>query len=142
TIGALQQSFGNAVMGWQRELRLNGGMARITELGLRLTQQALCQPAILFGDPRRPKKMSLSQWSLGVLYPNGFGQVCRMAGWTGCPCVGCFHTVDDGEFTLGCFWLNPQTNMEEPMIRIIAGGILLYRYMNSPSRLRAVIQQG
>ena len=84
TIGALQQSFGNAVMGWQRELRLNGGMARITELGLRLTQQALCQPAILFGDPRRPKKMSLRQWSLGfVLYPNGFGQMCRMAGWTG-----------------------------------------------------------
>src|SRR5207247_3053924 len=45
------------------------------------------------------------------------------------------------EFTLGCFWLNPQTNMEEPMIRIIAGGILLYRYMNSPSRVRAVVKQ-
>src|SRR6266566_6636150 len=84
TIGALQESFGNAVMGWQSELRLNGGMARITKPRLRLTQQAFCQPAILFADTRRPEKLSLRQWSLGfVPYPNGFGQMCRMAGLTG-----------------------------------------------------------
>src|SRR5438876_3114652 len=83
TIGALQQSFGNAVMGWQSELRLNGGMARITQLRLRLTQQALCQPAILFGDARRPKKMRLRQWRIGfVFYHYEFVLMCQMAGFT------------------------------------------------------------
>ena len=85
-VAALHKPFGNAVMGWQSELRLNGGMARITQLRLRLTQQALCQPAILFADTRRPEKLSLRQWSLGFVPKpnrNGLEQMCRMAGLTG-----------------------------------------------------------
>src|SRR5207247_10466181 len=47
---ALHESFGNAGMGWQSELRVNGGMARITRQRRRLRQQALCHPAFLFAE--------------------------------------------------------------------------------------------
>ena len=51
TIRALHQSFRNAMVCWQRKLRLKRRMAGVTQLRLRLPEQALVEPPVFFRDP-------------------------------------------------------------------------------------------
>jgi len=51
-IRAFHQSFWNAVVRRQSKLRLNRRMARVTQLRLRLAQQAFSQPSIRLVDAR------------------------------------------------------------------------------------------
>ena len=59
TIRALHESFGDPVMSGQCKLGLDSRVALVTHLRLRQAQQALRQPAILFGDSRRPEELGL-----------------------------------------------------------------------------------
>ena len=78
-VRAFHESFGNTVMRRQCKLRLNRRVARVTQLRLGLAQKALIQPPVLFGDSRRAREMSLSQWRFRLFfYVRSFHKVSRM----------------------------------------------------------------
>jgi hypothetical protein len=79
-IGAFHESFRDSMVGRQRELSLNRGMAGETELRLRFTQETLRQPAILFRDARGLREVCLRQQRLDfVLYAGGIDEMRGMA---------------------------------------------------------------
>jgi len=70
-VRTFHEAFRHSVMRRQRELRLNGGVALVTQPGLRQAQQTLCQPAIFFCKTGRPEQLQLSEWRFDFVSDGG-----------------------------------------------------------------------
>ena len=79
-IGTFHQAFRHAVMGRQRELRLNVAVASIAEFRLGFFQQTAVQPASLLGQPGHGEERGLRHFrACGPRIPRRLHQVRRMA---------------------------------------------------------------
>src|SRR5947209_5300102 len=85
-IRAFHKSFRNAVVSGQGKPGLDGQVATETKLRLPLSQQALVQPSLLFGQGRGPEKISLRQRWFGREFPprrdEQMGRMAFLAGNT------------------------------------------------------------
>jgi len=85
-IGAFHQAFRQAVMGRQRELRLNVAVASKAQLRLGLLQEAVMEPAGLLWQSWYRKEVNLGDTQIDTLrIPGSLHQVSRMTVHAGDP---------------------------------------------------------